>query len=103
MKKIFIFIIALFQITTFSGEGGSSGGPRLSGDTQMTLNRFIQGPGGTGGGPINLNDSQFIDKIDNIEIFDEVQFPETFDEKIDLLKRSGVQSIQLIDGQIISY
>tara|TARA_Y100000296_G_scaffold78781_1_gene101961 strand:- start:136 stop:441 length:306 start_codon:yes stop_codon:yes gene_type:complete len=101
MKILAITLILSFN--TYAGEGGHGGGPRLSGNIQMALNRSPQGPGGTGGGPINLNDSQFIDKIDNIEISNEIKFPENFNEKIELLKKFEVQSIQLNNGQIISY
>tara|TARA_Y100000296_G_scaffold70940_1_gene86001 strand:- start:591 stop:863 length:273 start_codon:yes stop_codon:yes gene_type:complete len=90
MKKIIFALTITYSLNSFSGDGGVIGGgnPRV----QLGLKSIIQSP-----------NVELVNQIDNIEIFDEVKFPETFKEKIDLLKKTEVQSIQLIDGQVISY
>ncbi len=100
MKSLLIIFTLLNMCVSYADPNTVGGG---GGGLNMQLAKSINGPGGTGGGPIDLNDSQLINEIDNIEIYNEVKFPETFNEKIELLKKDEVQSIQLINGQIISY
>lgn len=77
----------------------------------FSFSPVLAGPGGTGGGPITPSLPQQTlklaptdyDRIDNIEIDNEVKFPETLNEKIEMLKNSKIQSIQFIDGEIVSY
>ncbi len=97
---LFLFLIIL--PISHAGEGSGGGGPRPSRDLQFILNKVQAGPGGGGGTPFSSEEIILINSIDNIEVFDEVKFPETFKQKIDLLRKSEVQSIQLNDGQIIS-
>lgn len=97
---LFLFFIIL--PISHAGEGSGGGGPRPSRDLQFILNKVQAGPGGAGGTPFSSEEIILINSIDNIEVFDEVKFPETFKQKIDLLRKLEVQSIQLNDGQIIS-
>ena len=72
------------------GEGGHGGGPRYS----ISLSN-----GGIGGGP-RLSIEQ-VNEIDNIEVDNEIRFPETFKEKFLLLVDPKIQTIQLNNGEII--
>lgn len=104
--RIITLLLLFFIILPIShaGEGSGGGGPRPSHDLQFVLNKVQEvGPTDDGKNPFDTREVILINSIDNIEVFDEVKFPETFDEKVDLLKKSEIQSIQLIDGQIISF
>ena len=98
---LFLFFIIL--PISHAGEGSGGGGPRPSRGLQFTLNKVQASPASEGVTPFSTEEIILINSIDNIEISNEIKFPENFNEKIELLKKSEVQSIQLIDGQIISY
>ena len=97
MKKLKLVLIS-FLITCnimAGGVGGSSGGGTVDPiKPHMILNLD----------DLRFSDGQFreiIKKIDNIEIDNEIRFPNSDLEKFKLLKKPSVQSIQLKDGDII--
>lgn len=90
MKIITLLMLLAPLYHVHAGPGGTGGGPIKPGDNQLLLSKVVE-------------NSTLISLIDNIEINNEIKFPETFNEKIELLKKDEVQSIQLIDGQVISY
>lgn len=105
MKSILIFVLSFTILPIcYAGEGSGGGGPRPSNNIQYLLNKIQNGPGvGGGGTPFSPREIQSINHIDNIEVSNEIRFPITFNDKIKLLKNLNLQSIQLVDGQIVEF
>ncbi len=93
-----IFILITLVITSFligseaiAGEGSGGGGSK---------GRLLSSNGGIGGGP-RLTIEQ-VNKIDNVEVDNEIRFPKTFKEKCLLLADPKIQTIQFDNGEIIT-
>lgn len=90
---IFTTIFLSFSSHAGGGVGGSSGGGG-SNPTQpfLTIQNQV------------IEDQEIsLDSIDNIEIDFKIEYPKSKEEALILLRNKKIQSIQLIDGQIISY